>query len=227
MFGPALNFGGEGIAFDAARVQDHRDTRRHCLFDAGVGRGGGHRLHDDGIHALGDQVLDVGDLLFLVKARIKDDQLLDTGSLAAAASVSWRHLYRPGVGVHAEVAHADHPGTVLLEGALWDDVVSLVLGVTPSIRKTSSARAAPARRQTGPSLSCARQKSCTHLVPPLMAPRLVRACWLSASRPGRAVQRQSCTDKPNRLGPAKAPVQTGFSLAADRALLLLQGPHAG
>ena len=124
MLGTALDLGGEGVGLDAAGMHDHRNAGGDRLLDAGIGRGRGDRLHDDGVDLLGDEVLDVGDLLLLIEAGVEENEFADPGILRGGGLGFMRHLHRPGIGVDAEMAHADDPGRVLLELAGLDGRVA-------------------------------------------------------------------------------------------------------
>ena len=89
------------------------------------------RLDDDGVHLLGDQVLDVGDLLLLVEAGIEQDEFADALVLGGGSLGLMRDLHRPGVGVDAEMAHADDPGRILLELPCLDRWVVAGAGGNP------------------------------------------------------------------------------------------------
>jgi hypothetical protein len=114
MFGTALDFCCKCIRLNATGLDDDRNARLDRLFDAGIRRRRRDRLEDNGIDLLGDQILDIRELLLLVEAGIANNKLADPRVASRRSLGFMGNLHRPGIGIDAKTAEADDPGRILL-----------------------------------------------------------------------------------------------------------------
>ena len=94
------------VGIDLAVERDHRNAGIHGLLDDRGQRVGRHRADDDGLDALRDQALDVGDLLGSVVLAVGDDQI-DIGQVGFGIFlVALDHVDPPGA-FHRSLREAD------------------------------------------------------------------------------------------------------------------------